>query len=142
MTPKEIISAYLEALGKGDGGVAFSFFSPDAQWHQPGYHQFSGVKSGIEAIGKMLGSMMEAPQGTFVLKPNGNLTVNCNMAALPVRFSGTIEDRNIDMTGIDLFEVNEGKITSVWLFSDDQGLKTSFGEDNSFHRFNDEGLLS
>lgn len=126
MMPKEIISAYLEALGKGDVGAAFSLFSPEAQWHQPGTHQFSGVKSGVEAIGKMLGGMMEATQGTFVLKPNGNLMVNGNMAALPVRFTGTIEDRNIDMTGIDLFEVNEGKITSVWLFSGDQELEDKF----------------
>lgn len=126
MMPKEIISAYLEALGKGDVGAAFSFFSPDAQWHQPGTHQFSGVKSGIEAIGKMLGGMMEVTQGTFVLKPNGNLMVNGNMAALPVRFTGTIEDRNIDMTGIDLFEVTEGKITGVWLFSDDQEVEDKF----------------
>ena len=126
MMPKEIISAYLEALGKGDVGLAFSFFSPNAQWHQPGSHKFSGVKSGIEAIGKMLGGMMEATQGTFELKPYGNLMVNGNMAALPVRFSGTVEDRNIDMTGVDLFEVNEGKITGVWLFSDDQELEDKF----------------
>lgn len=126
MTPREIVSAYLEALGKGDVGAAFSFFSPNAQWHQPGSHQFSGVKSGIEAIGKMLSGMMEATQGTFVLKPNGNLMVNGNMAALPVRFSGTIEDRNINMSGIDLFEVQEGKITCVWLFSEDQDLEDQF----------------
>lgn len=124
--PKEIISAYLEALRKGDVSAAFSFVSPDAQWHQPGAHQFSGVKSGVEAIGKMLGGMMETTQGTFVLKPNGNLMINGNMAALPVRFTGTIEDRNIDMTGIDLFEVNEGKITGVWLFSDDQEVEDKF----------------
>ncbi|MNW01768.1 hypothetical protein D3C71_1974530 [compost metagenome] len=52
--------------------------------------------------------------------------INGNMAALPVRFTGTIEARNIDMTGIDLFEVNEGKITGVWLFSDDQELEDKF----------------
>lgn len=126
MMPKEIISAYLEALGKGDVGGAFSFFSPDAQWHQPGSHQFSGVKTGIDEIGKMLGGMMEATQGTFVLKPNGNLMVNGNFVAMPVRFSGRIEDRNIDMTGVDLFEVSEGKIRGVWLFSDDQEAENKF----------------
>lgn len=124
--PREIVLAYLEALGKGDIPTAFSFFSPNAKWHQPGSHQFSGVKSGIEAIGKMLGGMMEATQGTFVLKPNGNLMVNGNRAALPVRFSGTIEDRKIDMTGVDLFEVQEGKVTGVWLFSEDQDLEDEF----------------
>lgn len=124
--PREIVLAYLEALGKGDIPAAFSFFSPNAKWHQPGSHQFSGVKSGIDAIGKMLGGMMEATQGTFTLKPNGNLMVNGNMAALPVRFSGTIEDRKIDMTGVDLFEVQEGKVTGVWLFSEDQDLEDEF----------------
>ena len=124
--PEEIISAYLEALGKGDVGVAFSYFNPDAQWHQPGSHQFSGLKSGVGEIGKMLGGMMEVTRGTFVLKPNGNLMVNGNRAALPVRFTGTIDDRNIDMTGVDLFEVNEGKITAVWLFSDDQDVEDHF----------------
>jgi ketosteroid isomerase-like protein len=126
MMPRETVLAYLEALGKGDIPTAFSFFSPNAQWHQPGSHQFSGVKSGVDAIGKMFGGMMEATQGTFVLKPNGNLMVNGNMAALPVRFSGTIEDRKIDMTGVDLFEVQEGKVTGVWLFSEDQDLEDEF----------------
>jgi ketosteroid isomerase-like protein len=126
MTVKEVVESYLTALSKGDIPTAFSYFSPDAKWHQPGTHQFSGVKSGIEAIGKMLGGMMEATQGTFALKPTGNLMINGNMAALPVRFTGTIEDRIIDMTGIDLFEVNEGKITGVWLFSDDQELEDTF----------------
>ena len=126
MMPKEIISAYVEALGKGDIPLAFSFFSSDAQWHQPGSHQFSGVKTGTNEIGKMLGGMMEATQGTFMLKPNGNLMVNGNFVVMPVRFSGKIEDRNIDMTGVDLFEVSDGKIKRVWLFSDDQEAENKF----------------
>lgn len=126
MMPKEIISAYLEALSKGDIGVAFSYFSPDAKWHQPGSHQFAGLKTGPDEIGKMVGGMMEATQGTFSLKPIGNLMINGNMAALPVKFIGTIDDRNMDMTGVDLFEVKDGKIVNVWLFSDDQELENKF----------------
>ena len=126
MMPKEIITAYLEALGKGDIGFAFSYFSTDAQWHQPGSHQFAGLKTGTEEIGKMVGGMMDATQGTFALKPIGNLMVNGNMAALPVNFTGTIEDRTMDMTGVDLFEVKDGKIINVWLFSDDQELENTF----------------
>jgi hypothetical protein len=45
---------------------------------------------------------------------------------MPVRFSGTIDDRKINMTGIDLFEVRERKITGVWLFSDDQEVEDMF----------------
>ncbi|WP_230146479.1 MULTISPECIES: nuclear transport factor 2 family protein [unclassified Pedobacter] len=126
MMPKEIITAYLEALGKGDIAVAFSYFSTDAQWHQPGSHQFAGLKTGPKEIGEMVGGMMEATQGTFALKPIGNLMINGNMVALPVNFTGTIEDRTMDMTGVDLFEVKDGKIINVWLFSDDQELENKF----------------
>jgi ketosteroid isomerase-like protein len=126
MKPKEVVVAYAEALGKGDVPAAFSFLSTKAKWHQPGTHQFSGIKNGTDEIGKMLGGMMEAAKGTFALKPSGNVMVNGNFVVMPVRFSGTIGDRTIDMTGIDLFEVREGKITGVWLFSDDQEVEDTF----------------
>ncbi len=126
MTPKEVVIAYAEALGKGDIPTAFSFFSNKAKWHQPGTHQFAGIINGTEEIGKMLGGMMEATKGTFVLQPNGNMMVNGNFVVMPVRFSGTIDARNIDMKGVDLFEVEEGKIKEVWLFSDDQEVEDTF----------------
>ncbi len=126
MTPKEVVGAYAEALGKGNVPAAFSFFSAEVKWHQPGNHQFAGIKIGIDEIGKMLSGMMEAAKGTFTLQPNGNMMVNGNFVVMPVRFSGSIVDRLIDMTGIDLFEVRDEKITRVWLFSDDQEVEDAF----------------
>jgi hypothetical protein len=126
MTPKEVVVAYAEALGKGDIPAAFSYFSSEAKWSQPGANQFSGIKNGVDEIGKMLSGMMEASNGTFAIAPNGNLMVNGDFVVMPVRFSGTIGDRSIDMTGVDLFEVKEGKITGVWLFSDDQKVEDEF----------------
>ena len=126
MTSKEVVVAYTEALGKGDITAAFSFFSTDAKWHQPGTHQFSGIKNGTDEIGRMLGGMMEASKGTFAIRPNGNLMVNCNFVVMPVQFSGSVKDRNIDMTGVDLFELKEERIVGVWLFSEDQEAEDIF----------------
>lgn len=126
MTAKEVIMAYAEALGKGDVPTAFSFFSEEVQWHQPGSNQFSGLKKGADEIGKMIGAMMEVSKGTFALTPNGNLMINGNLVAMPLRFSGTIDDRKMDMVGIDLFQVEAGKITEVWLFSEDQEAEDTF----------------
>lgn len=126
MKAKEVIMAYAEALGKGDVPTAFLYFSEKVQWHQPGNNQFSGLKSGADEIGKMIGGMMEVSGGTFALTPAGNLMVNGNLVAMPLRFSGTIDDRKMDMSGIDLFLVEEGKITEVWLFSDDQEAEDTF----------------
>ncbi len=126
MTPKEVIAAYAEALGKGDIPAAFSFFSTGVKWHQPGSNQFSGIKTGLDDIGQMLHNMMEAAKGTFVVKPNGNLMTNNNLVAMPVRFNGKIDEKRIDMTGLDLFEVKDGKIVNVWLFSDAQEAEDRF----------------
>lgn len=126
MTAKKVVASYLEALSKGDIPKAFSFFSSEAKWHQPGANQFSGIKNGTDEIVKMLGSMMEITKGSLVVKPNGNLMVNGSFVAMPVRFSGTINDRSIDMTGVDLFEIKKEKIVGVWLFSDDQEVEDGF----------------
>lgn len=126
MTAKEVVIAYGEALGKGDVPTAFSYFSENVQWHQPGNNQFSGLKKGADEIGQMIGGMMEVSKGTFALTPNGNLMVNGELVAMPLRFRGTIDDRKMDMAGIDLFKVENGKITEVWLFSDDQEAEDTF----------------
>lgn len=120
MTAKEVVEAYSIALSKGDIPTAFSYFNPDAKWHQPGNNKFSGTKTGIEAIGKMLSEMMGVTQGTLAIKPAGEMMVNGNFVSCPVRFSAKSGDKSVEMDGNDLYEVVEGKIAQVWLFSEDQ----------------------
>ncbi|CAM3924403.1 nuclear transport factor 2 family protein [Flavobacterium cucumis] len=126
MKAKEVVAAYSIALSKGDIPTAFSYFSPNAKWHQPGNHQYAGTKNGLEAIGKMLGDMMTATQGSLVVKPAGAMMVNANLVSFPVHFSGKIGEKTIAMNGIDLFEVVDGKIVQVWLFSEDQDAEDIF----------------
>lgn len=126
MTPTEVVTAYAAALSQGDIPAAFSFFSPEAKWHQPGSHQFAGTKTGLEAIGKMLEDMMAATEGSLVVNPAGALMANGNLVSFPVHFSGKIADRTVDMKGVDLFEVADEKIVQVWLFSEDQTAENEF----------------
>lgn len=126
MTPREVVEAYSVALAKGDIPSAFSHFSPNAKWHQPGSNKFSGTQSGLEAIGKMLSDMMGATQGSLVIKPTGPLMANQNFVSSPVRFSARSGDKTVEMNGNDLFEVIDGKIVQVWLFSEDQNVEDEF----------------
>ena len=128
MTAKEVVMAYSEALSKGDVPTAFSYFSPDAKWHQPGNNKFSGTQSGLEAIGKMLSEMMAVTQGTLVIKPAGAMMVNANFVSCPVRFSAKNGSKSVDMEGNDLYEVVDGKIVQVWLFSENQEAEDIFWE--------------
>jgi ketosteroid isomerase-like protein len=126
MTAKEVVEAYSMALSKGDVKTAFSYFSPDAKWHQPGNNKFSGTKSGLDSIGKMLSDMMGATQGTLVIKPTGAMMVNGSLVSCPVRFSAKNGKKTVDMNGNDLYEVADGKIIQVWLFSEDQPAEDEF----------------
>ena len=126
MTAKEVVEAYSIALSKGDIPSAFSHFSPDAKWHQPGNNKFSGTQIGLEAIGKMLGEMMDATQGTLVIEPAGAMMVNGNFVSCPVRFNAKSGDKTVDMNGSDLYEVADEKIVQVWLFSEDQLAEDEF----------------
>ena len=120
MTAKEVVEAYSIALSQGDIPTAFSHFSPNAKWHQPGNNKFSGTQTGLEAIGKMLSEMMGATQGTLTIKPAGAMMVNGNFVSCPVRFSAKSGDKSVEMDGNDLYEVVNDKIVQVWLFSEDQ----------------------
>lgn len=50
MTAKEVVEAYSIALGKGDIPTAFSYFSPDAKWHQPGKISFQEHKMVLKLL--------------------------------------------------------------------------------------------
>lgn len=126
MAAIEVVTAYSVALSQGDIPKAFSHFSPDAKWHQPGNHRFAGTKAGLEAIGKMLGDMMGATQGSLVINPTGALMANGDLVSFPVHFSAKLGERTVDMNGVDLFEVVNGKIVQVWLFSEDQAAEDEF----------------
>ncbi len=95
MTAKEVVEAYSVALSKGDIKTAFSYFSPNAKWHQPGNNKFSGTKSGLDDIGKMLSDMMAVSQGSLVIKPTGPMMVNGNFVSCPVRFSARNADKTV-----------------------------------------------
>jgi hypothetical protein len=94
MTAKEVVEAYSIALSKGDVPTAFSHFSPNAKWHQPGNNKFSGTQTGLEAIGKMLSEMMAVTQGSLAIKPgitvyirNSNYTNPSNTAGYTHKMS-------------------------------------------------------
>ena len=125
-TAKEVVESYSIALSKGDISLAFSHFSPSAKWHQPGSNRFSGTKNGLDEIGKMLSEMMEVSQGSLTIKPTGAMMVNGGLVSCPVSFSAHKGEISIGMNGNDLYEVVDGKIVQVWLFSEDQSAEDNF----------------
>ncbi|MEW9870880.1 nuclear transport factor 2 family protein [Arthrobacter sp. HS15c] len=124
--PAAVAGSYFDALGRGDVPSAMALLSPDVVWLQPGANRFSGDHRGIDGVGALLGGMMEASQGTFQLAVTGPAMVNGELVAVPVRFSGNRADASMDMSGVDLLTVRDGKIVEVRLFSSDSQAEDTF----------------
>lgn len=125
-TPAVVAATYFDALGRGDVSTALAQLSDAVVWHQPGTNQFSGDHVGAEGVGSLLGGMMEASQGSFQLAVTGPAMVNGSLVAVPVRFSGRRDAVSMDMVGVDLLTVRDGKIAEVHLFSEDGPAEDEF----------------
>lgn len=125
-TPAQVAATYFEALGRGDVPTALALLSDTVVWHQPGANQFSGDHAGAEGVGALLAGMMAASQGSFQLAVSGPAMVNGALVAVPVRFTGRHDTVSMDMAGVDLLTIRDGRITEVRLFSEDGVAEDAF----------------
>ncbi|CCV66312.1 conserved hypothetical protein (DUF1486) [Paracholeplasma brassicae] len=122
----EVFNAYNDALVKGDFPAVFEQMVDDVKWHQPGKNSLSGLVVGKQALGAHLGQFAERSNGTFKVVTNW-VSSNDDLVAANVTFLADRDGIKLDMNGIDLFRIKDGKIQEVWLFSSEQDVEDSFG---------------
>lgn len=125
-TPAAVVATYFDALRRDDIPQAMGLLSPQIVWHQPGANRFSGSHTGIDGVGKLLAGMMEVSEGSFQLNVTGTPMVNQNLVAVPVHFQGQRPGASMNMSGIDLLTVSDGRIVEVRLFSEDSVAEDKF----------------
>jgi len=125
-SPAAVVDHYFERLAAGDVAGAMGTMSPTIVWHQPGANRFSGVHTGPDGVGALIGGMMEVSEGTFRLSVTGPPMVNGETVAVPVRFSGRRADATMDMAGVDVLTIRDGRIVAVHLFSEDGPAEDAF----------------
>lgn len=126
ITPVAVVEEYFSALAQGRVPDALAAFDPQVKWVQPGTNRFSGTHVGPEAVGALIGAMMEVSAGTFAVAPTGPAMGNGELVAVPVRFTGTRDGAKLDQPGVDLITVRDGKIVAVALFSCDSPSEDAF----------------
>lgn len=125
-TNLEIFNIYNEALATSNFPAVFETMADDIVWHQPGEHSTAGTHIGKEALGVHLASFAEKTNGTFKVVTNW-VSNNSDLVAANVTFLGTRKDgEELNMNGIDLFRIENGKIKEVWLFSSNQAVEDAF----------------
>ncbi|WP_055716719.1 nuclear transport factor 2 family protein [Streptomyces torulosus] len=122
----DVARAYFHAVQTGDMATLGALLDEGIVWHQPGSNQFSGDHKGQGAVFQMLGSMMEASQGTFAIDAVHSLMDNGDLVAAHIHFTGRRDDVSMTMDGVDLLRIQNGRITEMWLFSGDQSAEDAF----------------
>ncbi len=121
-----VVEKYFTALAEGRVPEAMAMLDPNVKWHQPGSNQFSGIHTGPDAVGALIGGMMTVSGGTFQVAPTGAIMGNGEFATVPVHFSGTRDGAQLDQPGVDMFRVSDGLIVEVFLFSSDGQSEDNF----------------
>ena len=125
-TNLEIFNTYNQALIAGDFPGVFETMADDIVWHQPGNHSISGTIVGKDKLGTHLATFAEKTNGTFKVITNW-VSDNKDFNRSQCYFSwNTADGTELNMNGIDLFRIEDGKIKEAWLFSSDQAEEDSF----------------
>lgn len=112
--------SYFAALQTGDMAKLDALLADDIVWHQPGQNPFSGRQEGKAAVYKMIGGMMTATRGSFAITRTTSFANNGGLVAVTIEFAAQAPSGEMQMTGVDLLRIEQGRIKEVWLFSSDQ----------------------
>lgn len=124
----KVFEMYMEALSKGDFVSAFEVMADDIIWHMGGKHSLSGKILGKKALGERLQEFARRSKGTFQVISNWAANNDNLIAASVVSSAEKTNGEKLNMPGMDLFRIENGKIQEVWTFAQEQSVEDKFWE--------------
>ena len=122
----EVFHAYTEGLEKADFAAVFETMSDDIVWHMGGNSPLSGDVVGKQALGERLEEFAKRSNNTFGVVTNWAAGNGCFVAASVVSVAKRSEEDKLNMPGIDLFRMEDGKICEVWTFAENQAVEDEY----------------
>jgi ketosteroid isomerase-like protein len=126
MSNVDIARNYFEAVQQGDLAKLGELIDENVVWHQPGANRFSGDMKGSADPFGMIGQMMEISRGTFAIDRVDEVMGNGDLVAARVHFTASRDGATMNMNGVDVMRIADGKIAEMWLFSGDQDAEDEF----------------
>jgi ketosteroid isomerase-like protein len=118
---KQTVSDFLMAVQQGDLEKLAMLIHPEVIWEQPGNSRISGTKHSSAEVFQMVGSMFALSGNTLTLSDIGPITVHGNHVACQLHWTASqVSGKELDVTNIDIYRVEEGKITGVKIYTADQ----------------------
>lgn len=114
----KVVADYFKALSTGDYETAGTYWSDDLVWHQPGKSPLAGSFKGKEAVFAHLADFAKLSNGSFAIDSLDYITDNNDLVLASIHFKASANNLSIEMKGVDLFRIEDGKIHEIWLFSE------------------------
>jgi len=108
-----------DAFAKGDTATLTDLFSEDVVWHLPGRNLISGEHKGRDAVFAVFAKTMELTGGTFKIDLH-DIVANDEHTVSLSRASASRQGKQLDLRGVDIYHIRNGKVTEWWSFTEDQ----------------------
>lgn len=120
-----IFNIYNEALIKGDMETAFAILADTVVWHMGGEGPLSGKIVGKRALAERFAEFDSRSNGTFCVNSDW-IAGNDNLVVASVLSQAEKGEFKLHNPGVDLYKIEQGKITEVWTFSKFQAQEDAF----------------
>ena len=121
----ELVRNAYGAFMKGDIPAVLEAFSPDIAWHIAGRSEIAGEYRGHQDVLGFFGQLHERSGGTFQLEIVDITASDDHVIAL-TRETGDRNGKVLDITGVHIWQVRDGKAT------DFQGTATDVHAEDEF----------
>ena len=123
----KLIKDVFEAYARRDLPVIAGFMAEDMVFHFPGRNPFSGDYEGRDATLRMLAQVGEIDGGKGQIDIHDVVGNDEHVAVLLTAHASRVDSgKELHVREIQIFHVNDGKITEQWVFSEDQRLNDEY----------------
>lgn len=118
-----LIHRFFEAYAQNDLAGISAVLAPDIKWVIPGKHPLSGTKNGVDEVLQYFKQLTKAQfqASSIVMGVNDNYVIDCHR-----NWSNLPGEHNLDNKSCLLWKIENGRITEVQNFPEDQHVVDAF----------------
>jgi hypothetical protein len=110
---EDVVRAGFAAFGRGDADALQQYFAPDIRWHFPGRSPLAGEHNGLDRVMEFISRLSGLSGGTHRIELHDVIGNDEHVVALHTTRAER-GGRQLEVNAIQVFHVQDGKVTEAW----------------------------